>query len=1094
MNKHFIIFLIFFLAINTLIPAQNYFSPLFKFQRLYVDELNLSFSLAYEMIISGSETVYNDSIRFERGIDYVMDHEKKEITFFAPLGNVVLEYRIYPEDLIRNYYIYRMVEFEDSVRVVRQKKRLDALYADMNLNVTGSKTVAISIASDEDFSLDQTLFLRINGELAHNLFIEAQLSDSQSPITPEGDSREISNLDQVFLRLYGRNYEIAFGDLEMEMEPSYFLSYNPKFEGLKAGWYPDNTYNCALAISKGKNTILEFRGEEAKQGPYYLSSGDLSAVQVVPGSESVYLNGLLMERGVDYTIDYSEGSITFTGQHFISASSVIMVKFQYTTEDFRQNMYMVSTDIRLWADMHLQGRMLYQIDDKRNPLQGEYSPADIEILENAGDSTAWGSGIYPTEMGMGLYIFIEEENYYQYVGPDSTGNYIISFSYLGPGLGDYEQAEDDAGNIYYIYVGAGLGSYLPLRELARPELKANYDLIFSWKLHALELRSEAILSDFDANTYSGLDDQDNTGYAYHLEMRIRPDWDVIKPGCIFHYREIGPDLRTFSGLLTPQEAYEQTNIAEYDPQKEYSASLELGYRSIFSSFLNWKITDYGKDSRLHYLNLRSGMNQMKILPAVAYRYLRWRRDDNQNTGEESETSLVQHEINSSYKRKPWQITAAWKRKDDRHEMGQEKRGERQDVKKLDFGTYALSALNIAITLEQEELDTLLVNLWKEKQESRTYSLQSNFNLGDHSGTVRFSHRQLTGADNRRFDIGKITLNNSFCKSAVNLSSDYDVQNIEFYPKLREFQFVGENQGLYDADTVYVGYNNGDYNWVVTDIDYDNPELSLQVEANAVLYLNPAVITRKYFSRFRSESRVLIIENSRSSNKKDVYLLNPHYLLQEETTLYGRQVFAETLWWEIWQKKLTARMGMEKEKTLDSRYNELIVLSSIYGNEFNLRYSGLTDINIEFNYENRKEEESRYDSSIRTDDFLLELRYKPASDLNLKTGMNYIRERGEKRIGEDNYIINSYGIAADVNYFFQRKYRVFARISGRYNDRRGSTFLSFLADKKKGTIIKWNLNIDYRVNSFTALSVDYTGNKYPERREEHQLRLEVKAEF
>jgi len=93
------------------------------------------------------------------------------------------------------------------------------------LNITGSKTFSISVANNEDFSLNQSLFLRINGELSRNLRIEAQLTDSQSPITPEGDSREISSLDQIFIRLYGKNYELAFGDLEMKFENTQFYQF-----------------------------------------------------------------------------------------------------------------------------------------------------------------------------------------------------------------------------------------------------------------------------------------------------------------------------------------------------------------------------------------------------------------------------------------------------------------------------------------------------------------------------------------------------------------------------------------------------------------------------------------------------------------------------------------------------------------------------------------------------------------------------------------------------------------------------------------------------------------------------------------------------
>lgn len=375
----------------------------------------------------------------------------------------------------------------------------------------------------------------MDGELSENLNIEAQLSDSQSPITPEGNSREISNLDKVFLRLYSKNYELAFGDLEVDFHDTKFMNYAPKFEGLKATWQRQNTYQAALAISKGKNTSIQFAGVEAKQGPYYLTNNSSQLIQVVAGTEQVFLNGKEMQRGDDYIIDYAEGSITFDNKHFISANSLIQVNFQYSDEFFRQNMYLAHSEVNVSEKFKIRNYLVFQNDDKDNPLQTEFTESDIEALKIGGDDEILGSGVYETENGD--YI-LTDAGYYEYVGNDSTiaGNYTIHFEFVGFDQGDYDKVDSED---YYIFAGTGQGDYLPINKLIAPQKEANYDLILDYESDTFQSSAEAIYTQYDKNTYSSKDDGDNDGYAANLFLRYFPDFDLLKPDLSVNYRQIG---------------------------------------------------------------------------------------------------------------------------------------------------------------------------------------------------------------------------------------------------------------------------------------------------------------------------------------------------------------------------------------------------------------------------------------------------------------------------------------------------------------------------------------------------------------------------
>ena len=187
-----------------------------KWERLNVTDPGVSIKLSSTNIIINSEKVYYDSIDFESD-DYQIDYQKGTITFNKALGNCIIEYYIYPEHLTNRFYLFQTQEYSDTTNVQITKINSPKFYDNTDLDITGSKTISISVANNEDFDLDQSLFLKINGKLSDEMSIEAQLSDSQTPITPEGDSRELSSLDKIFIRLYGEKYELAFGDLEMDL-------------------------------------------------------------------------------------------------------------------------------------------------------------------------------------------------------------------------------------------------------------------------------------------------------------------------------------------------------------------------------------------------------------------------------------------------------------------------------------------------------------------------------------------------------------------------------------------------------------------------------------------------------------------------------------------------------------------------------------------------------------------------------------------------------------------------------------------------------------------------------------------------------------
>ena len=511
-----------FLFIFSFLYSLNYFSFISKYSFLKNVHKEEKFNLP-ENVIYNSVEITSDSLSLNSGEDYQINYEKKYVKFKKNFKNITIKYQIIPEEFQKKFQNFTQITISDTLlKKIKKKRKIYSSSA--NLNISGYKTISFSLSNKSDIDFDQTLFLKVNGQLYQNMYIESQLSDNQTPISPEGTSKELSNLDKIFIRIYGKQYELKFGDLEMVFDNTNFIKYHPIVEGVKAKWFHNNYYKIALALSKGKKGRTNFYGVESKQGPYYLSKQNLNGIKIVPGSEEIYLDGEKMQRGEDYTIDYSEGSILFTDKHFISSSSYITAYFLYSDENYKQNLYLANTKFEIGKYLEIYNRFIWEKDDKNNPLGQIFSNADIDSLKKAGDHIAWGNGVTITDNGK--YKLSEDGNYYIYAPDDTTAIYNIRFTYVGTGNGDYIISDDKQ---YFIYAGPNQGDYTPKVKLIPPQNNLNYDLKLNLDTNYFNVITEAILTNHDKNSFSKIDDNDNFSKAFYLSALYRPDYDKLKP-------------------------------------------------------------------------------------------------------------------------------------------------------------------------------------------------------------------------------------------------------------------------------------------------------------------------------------------------------------------------------------------------------------------------------------------------------------------------------------------------------------------------------------------------------------------------------------
>ena len=90
------------------------------------------------------------------------------------------------------------------------------------------------------------------------------------------------------------------------------------------------------------------------------------------------------------------------------------------------------------------------------------------------------------------------------------------------------------------------------------------------------------------------------------------------------------------------------------------------------------------------------------------------------------------------------------------------------------------------------------------------------NLGEQRIDLDITHREVqqpysTSNPKSNYDLINFRSSNSFLKNSIGFYSNYQLNQTEFYPKIRELQYVGSGLGYYDSTGVSV--TDGDYDWV-----------------------------------------------------------------------------------------------------------------------------------------------------------------------------------------------------------------------------------------------------------------------------------------
>ncbi|ARV09980.1 hypothetical protein BTO05_10150 [Winogradskyella sp. PC-19] len=535
---------------------------------------------------------------------YTIDFSKSILKFKPSVNTdtILVEYLRYPNFITKTYrqlddnIIVQNTEARQKLFQIQNRKPKSNFTPFDGLTTSGSISRGVTIGNNQNSVLNSELDLQISGKLSDKVSLRASIQDANIPLQESGFSQRLDEFDQIFIELFSKDWRIRAGDIDLENNTSYYNSFSKRVQGLfvNASLSDKTSVFASGALVRGQFTTSQFTAQEGNQGPYKLRGPNNELfVLVVSGSETVYVNGVPLERGEnkDYIIDYNAGQIVFNSTFPITSEMRITVDYQFSERNYSRFTVYGGSQFET-EKLKLNLSVYSESDAKNQPLQQNLSTEQAQILAAAGDDMSLMTAPSAVEeiFSENRILYRKElfgtEEIFVFSNDPNDQLFSVRFTLVGNNLGNYVLSNDSTiANIYeFVPPIAGIpqGNFEPIIQLVAPERLQIATLNGTYTpTEKTNVFFELAGSKNDLNLFSSADDNNNDGFAGKFKVQqklIKKDsaWNVSAIADVDYLQD---NFRTVQRLYRPEFARDWN----LDNSEANQGNVSLGDQLLFNS-------------------------------------------------------------------------------------------------------------------------------------------------------------------------------------------------------------------------------------------------------------------------------------------------------------------------------------------------------------------------------------------------------------------------------------------------------------------------------------------------------------------------------